>query len=1318
MMLKGVASIPFDAPDQPGTSTVTLTLSDPVGGKSVTREIAINVHAASVFTPSANNDGNDSPATATLIQSGTVNVGHLNKLGDIDYYKITDADGNKFPVGSEIYINLANVSVDHDLFIISKAETVSGENSDWLPYIRSARLPYIRSARLPYIRSARLPYIRGARLAYIRGARLPYIRGARLPYIRSARLPYIRGARLPYIRGARLENSNEETQYVVFTNPSDPLNGWEEAISNSMLHSTWLRDSDIDPFSDASALNGFNFDQIPLSEAVFLPSPYDNINQKDIDISETVFANISETGYRVSAVSANDGFNKETLLVRVLSEDDIYLAVASDGEFGSPYTLQVENSVPTSLEAISNGACVAQEFVQNGVNTLSAIAADSNHGDSVMYVVNPQRMKAKYGEQRWSQLNSELKTLAQLEGGKILEVHEVLKYADMDKNPCDVAKANIVATAIRNAISTSLGSTENIVMVGDDSMLPFYRAIDPSDFTERDYVANTRLSVSSPMYSAMFNSYILTDKYYASDYDISIMPGNLLIPNWGVSRLVETPEDIIASIHHHKENSYGINMKTAMVSAYDIVVDGGKEIANTLSGALTDGGFDNVTEVPFNFDLNNPWYASDIRCYMLGDEAIPGCASKDIVSLNGHFTHDMLISQAAYNEVQCDPALSDEECDELKFLYPSNVKESTDGNISGNYIYTPGCHGGLNVPSPANISLLEGDSRNFKYDDFPESYLSKGATYLASTGYGVAGVNTIAYSEKLMDWNTKTLVRGGSAGLAVADAETTYIINALYEGLSGYDIKAMYQNTLYGFSHTVLTPGIDTPIVETAGECGTAPNASFSLTVLDGSVQNDMEPVTLNKVCTTDAGDYYEVDGSTNSVINRPIQPLAGYSFTSTETGDIHGIVVEQSSYTDELIDPVFLTPSTDNDRDVNEASFCQVGRYWPSKLVDYSNSDTDTSLQFTAGQFICDDEAESIGTQRLYTQATVRVLRSTSSDYTSPVIHSVEPQINELGNVVYFVAASDASGINQITLTIYLDNSIKTITSSQLSGDGSYEIELSPEDSQLALNNSTSVTVIDGANNTAVASSKGRGMKQILVNIKEDNLVSTLSPKKLTVTIPDFALRKAAANSMSYVWDFGDGHYETGALFNGEDIHPDVVVNGDSASITTTHTYDTDSNIKVKFKVTDSSGGIGSDDLTLRYCGDPAEFSSVNADGDLVQCDVNSAGTNISMLFKVADGGMISPDFQYRLYLDYTNDGVSDLKLTFDNNSIGKTNKVNNLTATVNGSVLTISFDLEKTGWTPDLPLNWYMETQSGVAKGKTIGSADAMPDTGYFSY
>ena len=86
-----------------------------------------------------------------------------------------------------------------------------------------------------------------------------------------------------------------------------------------------------------------------------------------------------------------------------------------------------------------------------------------------------------------------------------------------------------------------------------------------------------------------------------------------------------------------------------------------------------------------------------------------------------------------------------------------------------------------------------------------------------------------------------------------------------------------------------------------------------------------------------------------------------------------------------------------------------------------------------------------------------------------------------------------------------------------------------------------------------------------------------------------------------------------------------------------------------MKFKVTDSSGGIGSDDLTLRYCGDPAEFSSVNADGDLVQCDVNSAGTNISMFFKVADGGMISPDFQYRLYLDYTNDGASDLKLTFD---------------------------------------------------------------------
>ena len=174
------------------------------------------------------------------------------------------------------------------------------------------------------------------------------------------------------------------------------------------------------------------------------------------------------------------------------------------------------------------------------------------------------------------------------------------------------------------------------------------------------------------------------------------------------------------------------------------------------------------------------------------------------------------------------------------------------------------------------------------------------------------------------------------------------------------------------------------------------------------------------------------------------------------------------------------------------------------------------------------------------------------------------------------------------------------------------------------------------------------------------------------------------------------------------------------SAIITTSYQYDVNSDTTVKFKLTDSSGGIGSDDLTLRYCGDPAEFSAVNPDGDLVQCDVTSSGTKINITVKVADGGEISSDYQYRLYLDYTGDGGSDLKLTYDNNSIGKTKKVDGLIATVSDDKqsLLISFDLAPTGWTKDMPLNWYMETQSGVEKGKKVGSADAMPDNGYFSY
>ena len=1333
MMLKGVVSVEFDAPDIAGTSSIQLILSS--GNVSTDPKIiTVNVLSSDDFLISQSDDGNDVPVSADTILSGSVDVAHLNKQGDIDYYKIRDENGNKFPIGSEVFVRLRNVSTDHDLFVVMKdiplpsgmvedLSTALQEDERLGTFFQQGRLgtffqqgrlgTFFQQGRLgTFFQQGRLgTFFQQGRLGtFFQQGRLgTFFQQGRLgTFFQQGRLgTFFQQGRLgTFFQQGRLDGENYERLNsigaVVFGNPGPNGYTWDRAAEESILHSMWLRDSELDPFSDASM---FNYKQLPLSEAIFLPLQGTSVGQKDIDISETALNKVVGNGYQVLSFSSNDGYDDEVIMLRVSSNDEIYLAIASDGEFGTPYSLQVEHSIPANLEHMTDGACVGTKLVESGTAASSGLMATDvgSFGDSVMYVVNPQRMIAKFGQDRWDATEAKLKKLAQLANGKILVITESAIYDNMDLNPCNVETANNVSTLVRAIINSNRGVTKNIVLVGDDQIIPFYRALDPTDFIERDYVAQTSISVSSPLYSALFNSRILTDKIYASDYSIEDMPNKLLIPLWGVSRLVESPEDIIASIDAHIDNAYNIEINTAMVSAYDIVLDSGKEIATTLSTALTE---DNVTEIPFNFDLTDPWYASNIKCYMLGDIITnPACTAKDLVSLNGHFTHDTLVTQAAH-EMGIDD-----------YLTAKNIEKLANGNISGNYIYTPGCHAGLNVPAPSIISLDVDDLRHNYYRDFPASYLNNGATYLAGTGYGIAGVNTSAYSEKLMSIQTKSILQGGSVGMAAANADATYLMIAINDGLNAYDIKAMYQSTLYGFSDAKLPPS-PAPVIVNNETCSSDGNSQeFSLTVIDGNQSSVLDTVTMKKVCTN-SGDYYEIDGNTVSTVNRPVQPVSDFSFAST-SGEIHGVYLEEANFIDEPINPVFLTPTTDNTSGTSEIEFCQDGRYWPSKVVDYSDSGIDTFLKFVSGQFICTDNNENSGIQRLYTNAVVKVLRSTSTEYIAPVVNSVEPQINALGNVAYYVDATDESGIQQIVLNIYQGNSVKTIKSELLTGDGPYRLVLNAEDSFLALNNNTTISVIDGSNNITIASSKGRGMKQIVVDIEDSNLISTISPKQLTATIVDFDLRKTVAKSMSFVWEFGDGRYETGSIFNGDgvNINLNLTENPDgSATLSTTHQYVLDADVSVKFKVTDSSGGIGSDEMMLRSCSDAKDFTL--ADGDLVQCDVTSTGTKINIMVKVADGGLISPDFQYRLYLDYTNDGANDLKFTYDNNSIGKTNKVDNLTATVNGSILTISFDLAKTGWTPELPLNWYMETQSGVQKGKAIGSADVMPDSGYFSY
>jgi len=243
------------------------------------------------------------------------------------------------------------------------------------------------------------------------------------------------------------------------------------------------------------------------------------------------------------------------------------------------------------------------------------------------------------------------------------------------------------------------------------------------------------------MYSGMFNSYILTDNYYATDWLLSKHPKKVLLPKWGVSRLVETPEEILSAITHRKTYLSGLELNTALVTAYDAVKDSALEIADELDSVLSN----DVIRIPHQFkyidDEGNPirWTSVEINCYLAGQgtENILGCKSNDIFSLNGHFGHDELITQAGYEDNTNDNVTS------------IGLSEIIGNKLVGSVGYTPGCHAGLNVPGKSSHTIKD------VHSDLPSLFSQAGATYIAGTGYGIAGRDTNEYSERLMTWVAK-----------------------------------------------------------------------------------------------------------------------------------------------------------------------------------------------------------------------------------------------------------------------------------------------------------------------------------------------------------------------------------------------------------------------------------------------------------------------------------------------------------------------------------------------------------------------------------
>ena len=233
----------------------------------------------------------------------------------------------------------------------------------------------------------------------------------------------------------------------------------------------------------------------------------------------------------------------------------------------------------------------------------------------------------------------------------------------------------------------------------------------------------------------------------------------LALPDLAVGRLVETPDQMTATINAFIAQNGQVDLDTVLVTGYDFLEDS----ATAMQAA---------------------WAAGGETCDPPPRRRRPALPRLDRRRPRGR---PLLGTPHALHNLN-------DHSDHYTFGTPSGLLTAAQMDahagtpLSGSLFFNVGCHSGLNVP-PSFTNAL----------DLPELMLRKGAVaYVGNTGFGWGLRYGVGYSERLMQLITNRLLAQPSCalGTALSDAKRDYFLeNHRYDV---FDEKSLMESTLYG----------------------------------------------------------------------------------------------------------------------------------------------------------------------------------------------------------------------------------------------------------------------------------------------------------------------------------------------------------------------------------------------------------------------------------------------------------------------------------------------------------------------------------------
>ena len=311
-----------------------------------------------------------------------------------------------------------------------------------------------------------------------------------------------------------------------------------------------------------------------------------------------------------------------------------------------PFVLTIRTSTPGALPA-----CSARTF-PNAPTLTSLSAPVIGLSDNTLVIVDRRRLEAAFGTAHATAITSKLQDLVTNHvadtgvQGQVLDLSSFgsvnTAFAAADQNPCSPATNNNVVRAInavvdglKNAGNNQLAGLKNIVLVGEDDIIPHARILDgTTDGNERDFAGDTYFTNATNQLGGAFgNGYFLSDTPYSSLQPLSILGQTVYPLQVALGRLggsattIENTIDLfVASKGMADPRTATSDARTALETDYGFFRDGGALIHQSQANQVGAANAQQLT------DVTAPWNKTDLTHRLLnvrdeGDEAITSADS-------------------------------------------------------------------------------------------------------------------------------------------------------------------------------------------------------------------------------------------------------------------------------------------------------------------------------------------------------------------------------------------------------------------------------------------------------------------------------------------------------------------------------------------------------------------------------------------------------------------------------------------------------------------------------------------------------------------